>query len=268
MLDCRCRPAKPCCCWVKKSIKRQKLTINVDPRGQTITILSKPSSMYKTNTPIVQKVCPNVFGTILVANPPRVIQPGSDESKKSSKQKKSLISMLKKLDVKLLNVLDKNKNLLKDSEVKQLSQEKPITEECTLQPKGLASRRYKKSRRQLSLGSFSRKSIAQSSKEKTPSKTSCSIVQLDLTQVSSRLRPKQYLAQSNYNSTFVLPNCEREQHQMEKKLPVKRSNLSATLNNLKRIGRSETMKKIAVGSGSPLSINRGSQKDFQKCGKR
>jgi hypothetical protein len=158
------------------------------------------------------------------------------------KHKKSLVSMLKKIDGKLLDVLRKNSGLLKKDEQKTLRVENILDDEACMIPKGLSSRRLKKA---------NKSSECKSSRRKTPltnrdSLKTTSYIQLDLSKNTLKNQQGIYLAQPNYRSTFVCTLADGTVPAIQKNFGKPRGSLSNSLRSLKRIGKVDSLKKLSV----------------------
>lgn len=165
------------------------------------------------------------------------------------KQKKSLVSMLKKIDGKLLDVLRKNSGLLKKEELKSLK-ENPVPEDEThMVPKDLSSRRFKKTNKSSDCLSTRR----QKNKSTTDLQNKTSYIQLDLT--NNKLPNKQgiYLAQPNYRSTFVCTLADGTIPAIQKCFSKERVSLSNSLSSLKKIGKAESLKRLPLDPNHQIS---------------
>ena len=173
-----------------------------------------------------------------VQEKPKPSQGKGSTGKAQSKPKKSLITMLKKIDGKLLDVLRKNSGLLKREEWKDLKEEKLVEDDISMIPKGLSSRRFKKP----SSSTESKSSRKKSASKVGDPKHASSYVHLDISKTSSANRLGPYLAQPNYRSTFVCTVADGSVPALQKSFPKPRPSLSNSMRSLKRMQISEAAK--------------------------
>lgn len=168
--------------------------------------------------------------------------PVKDPKAGTKKEKKSLVSMLKRIDGKLLDVLRKNSALLKKQELKAIKSDKAADDGGHMIPKGLSSRKFKRA---------NKSADCKTSRKKTPVKNeqfqkTTSYVQLDLSKNTMKDRRGFFLAQHYNRSPVVCPVADGSGCQTQRTKPKPRASFSSSLSSLKRIGRVDTLKNMSV----------------------